>query len=100
MAEYKASSGWKEKLFVGVEIPLPWLASIVAALLFNAGIMYSQFTSLKDEVLKISGRTETIQLRVDSIERQELRRDDRMTMHENRVTDHEIRLRELESKKR
>lgn len=102
MEDYKNTmpENWRQKLFVGVEIPLPWLVGIVIALFFNAGVLYSQFDAIRkqnDEFVKFikdfSTRTEQIERRVE-------RMDDKNTLQDTQLLDHERRLRDVERLKK
>lgn len=90
------ASGWKQKLFVGVEIPLPWLVTITFALFFNAGILYQQLSALLSETAKFNKSIEVMNDRVNKMEQQDLRNSDRSNNVDTRLADHEIRLRNIE----
>lgn len=109
MAEYKTAqrerSEWRQKLFIGVEIPLPWLISIVAMLCVNAGILYSQFNDVKEQVSKfariaevLTTRVEGIERRADGAEARDIRITDRQNAFDSRLDDHERRIRDVERK--
>lgn len=89
---------WKQKLFIGVEIPLPWLIGISTLLLFNAGIIYTQFNDLKEVTRQFGGRIDAVERRADSAESRDIRISDRNTETDKRVEDHERRIRDIERK--
>ncbi len=97
MAESNRSD-WKQKLFIGVEIPLPWLIGISTLLLFNAGIIYTQFNDLKEVTRQFGGRIDAVERRADAGENRDLRMADRQIELDRRMEDHERRLRDTERK--
>lgn len=90
---------WKKKLFVGVEIPLPWLIGIVAALLFNAGIVYTQFNALRDTTKDNADVLKTIVQRQVDDGRKMDRIEIQNAAQEAAIADHERRIRDVERKK-
>lgn len=104
MAEYNKGE-WKQKLFIGVEIPLPWLIGIVALLCVNAGVLYSQFSDIKEQTAKfgrfaeaLTTRVEGIERRADGAEARDVRITDRQNALDVKLEDHERRLRDVERK--
>lgn len=91
---------WKQKLFLGVEIPLPWLVGIVVALFFNAGVLYSQFDAIKKQNEELNKVLQDLARKTDQVERRIERIDDRNTLQDNQILDHERRLRDMERPKR
>lgn len=104
MADYNKGE-WRQKLFIGVEIPLPWLISIVALLCVNAGILYSQFNDIKEQTAKfariadvLTARVEGAERRADGAEARDIRMSDRQNAVDTRIDDHERRIRDVERK--
>lgn len=98
MAGSNDRSDWKQKLFIGVEIPLPWLVGISTLLLFNAGIIYTQFNDLKEVTRQFGGRIDAVERRADSSENRDIRLSERLLDADKRVEDHERRIRDIERK--
>lgn len=98
MAASDSRGDWKQKLFIGVEIPLPWLIGISTLLLFNAGVMYSQFNDLKELTRQFASRIDAVERRADAAESRDLRLADRMLDLSKILEDHERRIRDGERK--
>lgn len=90
----------KQKLFLGVEIPLPWLVGIVVALFFNAGVLYSQFDVIKKQNDEFTKLMRDLTVKTDQVERRIERIDDRNAFQATQILDHERRLRDMERPKR
>lgn len=80
-----------------VHLPLPWLVGIIVTLLFNAGVMYQQFSDMKltTELSKetwsaLNGRVNLISERMSGL-------DGRVNIEDVRIQDHEYRLRRVEN---
>lgn len=99
MAESNMAESWKQKLFVGVEIPLPWLIGIVVALFFNAGIVYKQFGDLQTQMTELSSFNKSVTSRLEAADRRQDRVEDRGIAQALLIQDHEKRLREVERRR-
>jgi hypothetical protein len=86
-----------------ISVPLSWLIVIIAALLFNGGIMYSQFSEIKSNTAATTALTASlvsqisaVNARVDLISQRVTSGEGRATANDQRQTGEEERIRQIE----
>lgn len=86
-----------------ISVPLSWLIVIVAALLFNGGIMYSQFNEIKSNTAATTALTASlvaqitaVNNRVDLISQRVTSGENRQSANDARSNDQDARLRQIE----
>lgn len=90
----------KELTKYSPQIPLPWLVGTIAALLFNAGLVYQQFQDVKTvatQMQPLTDRVTAINSRVDLISERITGVDARISGQDQDIRDHEHRMRRIES---
>ena len=87
--ERRTDSKLKGALALGVRIDTKWLIGTIGAILLNAGMMYQQFTDMKESVKDL--RTSVSSLATV---------DYTQTRQDKTLTDHELRIRQLERERK
>lgn len=86
----------KELTKYAVHLPLPWLAGTIIALLFNAGIMYQQFSDLRREATEVSQTARSTADHLIIIDNRLIIMEERSNFNSTRIDDHDRRMRRLE----